>query len=401
VHLGRIRRNLAYLARRARVPIWAVIKADAYGHGAKQAARALEQAGVEGLAVALVEEGIELREAGITRPILVMGAHYDSAWTELLAYGLTPVLHRVEQIPAMNVVVQRHREVPYAVHVKIDTGMGRLGVSPCQLNQLAAALQAAKGLALEGLMTHFSSAENAEDTEAQVQAFESATRYLGRCGSSASLRHAANSAALLSRSDVCYDAVRPGLALMGESPLLRDTLPELEPALQVTTAVLSIRDLAVGQSSGYERTWKATRPSRVATIAMGYADGLNRRASAGGEVLIRGKRAPIVGSVSMDLTTVDVTEVPGAQVNDEVVVLGEQVGLLGADRISAREMAQRQGTIAWEVTTSISRRVPRLYIDDPPPSRAAHSGAGAAGVSEPVESAYPARSARQPARCAH
>jgi alanine racemase len=213
-------------------------------------------------------------------------------------------------------------------------------------------------------MTHFASAESdAEFVGLQLDRFEQASALLARLGLPIRLRHAANTAALLAHPRARFDLVRPGIGLFGMAPGIASA-QRLRPVMRVRSEIIALRSLPLGASVGYGATFRATRESRVATIPMGYGDGLSRALSNRGQVLVRGRRAPIAGAVSMDLTSVDVTEIPGVQIGDEVVVLGSQEGPLGADTISAQEIAAHAGTIAWEVLTGISRRVPRFYREE-------------------------------------
>jgi alanine racemase len=384
ISLEHLRHNVAELARAAQVPIWAVLKADAYGHGAKAVARTLERAGAKGFCVALIEEGIELREAGIYAPILVMGSHYPNAWAELLRHQLTPVISRADQIEALAEEVRERGGPAFGVHLKIDTGMARLGVPFSELSAVASVLARHPELCLDGVMTHFASAESdALFVAQQLELFEQGTALLARMGLPVRLRHAANTAAMLSHPRARLDLVRPGIGLYGmapgvvgspvlsspvlSSPVLSSPVlssPVLRPVMRVRSEIISLRTLRAGASVGYGATFRAARESRIATIPMGYGDGLSRALSNRGQVLVRGRRAPIVGAVSMDLTSVDVTEIPGVAIGDEVVVLGSQEGPLGTDVISAEQIAAQAGTIAWEVLTGISRRVPRFYRED-------------------------------------
>ncbi len=342
-----------------------MLKADAYGHGAPGVARTLERARVDGFCVALLEEAVELREAGIGAPIVVMGGHYGNAYDEVVARGLTPVVHDLGQVAAFARLV-RSGEVagPIDAHLKVDTGMARLGVTLQALPELATGLSDYPEVRICGLMTHLSCADapTNDATSEQMIRFEEATAILARAGVRPGQRHAANSAALL-RGQARLDAVRPGIALFGVAPRV-EGIPltnELKPVMQVRTEIVSLRDVDAGASVGYGATWTATRRSRIATLPMGYADGLSRHLGNCGHVLVRGKRAPIVGAVSMDMTMVEVTDIEGACMRDEVVVLGAQDGVLGRDVIGADEIAVHAGTIPWEVLTSVSRRVPRFY----------------------------------------
>jgi alanine racemase len=363
VNLAHLRHNLRVIQRvAAGARVWAVLKADGYGHGAKAVARTLERAGASGVCVALLEEAIELREAGIRLPILVMGGFYGRAWGELARHDLTPVVHEPSQIQALAEEVRFSRSERLKVHLKIDTGMGRLGVTAKELPQMVEAIQSAPELELEGLMTHFACADSwdTESIEGQLDRFDAARQTLLRAGLSPSLHHAANSAAILASPRARLDVVRPGIALFGVEPR-PGACAELRPVMRVSTAVIALRELPPGSTVGYGATFRADRLTRIATIPMGYADGLSRGLSNVGHVLVRGARARIVGNVSMDMTTVDVTDVPGVRIGDECVVLGSQKGPLGEASIGAPEIARQLDTIPWEVLTAISRRVPRFY----------------------------------------
>jgi alanine racemase len=363
VNLASLRHNLRVLQRAAKgAAVWGVLKADGYGHGAKAIARTLERAGASGICVALLEEGIELRAAGIQAPILVMGGHYGRAWGEILRHQLTPVVHDVGQVEAIAEEIRYTGSEPIDVHLKVDTGMARLGAQPKDVAKVGEAIRRRPEVRLSGLMTHLACADAGDDASVgeQLTLFEGATETLRGLGLAPRLRHVANSAALLRYPRARFDLVRPGIALFGVSP---DTAigRELRPVMRVRSEVVAVRELAAGQPVGYGATWRATRPSRIATLPMGYADGLSRALSNRGQVLIRGCRAPIAGVVSMDMTMIDVTDIQGACVGDECVVLGQQKGPLGEDEISAQEIADGLGTIAWEVLTAVSRRVPRFY----------------------------------------
>ncbi len=367
INLEALRHNLRVIRRHAGgARVWAVLKADGYGHGAPAVARTLERdRRVDGFCVALLEEGVELREAGIVAPILVMGGHYGNAHEEVIARGLVPVVHDLGQIAAFARLVRAGVATgPIDAHLKVDTGMARLGVTMKELPALAARLGDYPEVRIRGLMTHLACAEEASEGETveQVARFEEATALLARHGVAPEVRHAANSAALL-RGHACFDAVRPGISLFGVSPRAGDEplARDLKPVMRVRTEIVALRAVEAGAQVGYGATWRAPGPALIATVAMGYADGLSRQLGNCGHVLVRGKRAPIVGAVSMDMAMIDVTAIDGAAEGDEAVVLGSQEGPLGRDAISADEIASRAGTIPWEVLTSISRRVPRFY----------------------------------------
>jgi alanine racemase len=366
VNLAALRHNLHTMVRHAGgAKVWPVLKADAYGHGAPAVARTLERAGAEGFCVALLEEAVELRDAGVRVPILVMGGYYGGAYDEIVARSLVPVVYDVSHLEGL-ARASRHAGHPVDVHLKIDTGMARLGVRLPDLETFAAALAKCPEVRVAGLMTHLACAEMVDDgfTADQVALFEEATRRLEHVGVSTGVRHVANSAAVL-RGEALFDAVRPGVAIFGVSPMCtgkddRGT-SELRPVMRVRSEVVDLRMLETGASVGYGALFRAARPSRIATLPMGYADGLSRHLSNRGHVLVRGVRAPIVGAVSMDMSMIDVTDVPGIALRDEVTVLGTQEGPLGKGVLSAEEIAAEAGTIAWEVLTSVSRRVPRFY----------------------------------------
>ncbi len=366
INLEALRHNLRVVTRHAAgARVWAVLKADAYGHGAPAVARTLERARVDGFCVALVEEGVELREAGIVAPILVMGGDFSGTHEEVIARGLVPVVHDEGQLASLaRLVRQGAAAQPIDVHLKVDTGMARLGVTMQALPKLAARLAEYPELRVRGLMTHLACADDPGDGETveQMIRFEEATVLLASRGVRPDVRHAANSAALL-RAQARLDAVRPGIALFGVSPRVDGAAltRELRPVMRVRTEIIALRAIERGAPVGYGATWRAPRSSRMGTVPMGYADGLSRQLGNRGHLLVRGKRAPIVGAVSMDMTMIDVTDIAGASLGDEVVVLGTQEGPLGREAIGADEIAAQTGMIAWEVLTSVSRRVPRFY----------------------------------------
>jgi alanine racemase len=363
VNLANLRHNLRVMQRASGgAAVWAVLKADAYGHGAKGVARTLERAGAAGICVALLEEGIELREAGIRIPILVTGGYYGRAWGELLRHELTPVLHDPGQVEALADEVRFSGAGPVAAHLKIDTGMARLGVTLNELGAAADALARHPEVNLQGLMTHFACADTGDDAsiEHQLDRFDEATSALKQRGLVASVRHAANSAAILRSPRAALDMVRPGVALFGVQPG-NASCKELRPVMRVRSEIIALRDIPAGASVGYGATFTASHPTRIATVPIGYADGLVRAMSNRGSLIVRGKRAPITGTVSMDMTMIDVTDIEGVRVGDECCVLGTQQGALGTDTITAEAIARDLDTIPWEILTNISRRVPRFY----------------------------------------
>jgi alanine racemase len=363
VNLANLRHNLRFVQRAAGgAAVWAVLKADGYGHGAKAVARTLERAGANGICVALLEEGIELREAGIQVPILITGGYYGRAWGELLRHDLTPVVHDPAQLESLADEVKFSGAEPIKIHVKIDTGMARLGILPKDVPAIARALHRFPEVRLQGLMTHFACADSSdpESINHQIDLFDQATLAMRNEGVAPEFRHAANSAALLKSQRSCLDVVRPGIALFGVQPNI-GLCPELRPVMRVRSEIIALRDLPARSPVGYGRTFLTSRQSRIATVPVGYADGFSRALSNRGSLLVRGKRAPVVGAVSMDMTMLDVTEIDEVRIGDECVILGAQKGPLGQDAISAEEIAAQLGTIPWEILTDISRRVPRFY----------------------------------------
>ena len=336
--------------------VLAVVKADAYGHGVVPVARRLQDEGVDGFGVALAEEGLELREAGIDRAILVLNGINGGAHREIVAAGLTPVLYDLVEASAFESVSDGR---PIDVHLKVDTGMGRLGVPLSELSGFLKDLRAFPSIRIAGLMTHLSTADaDADYVAEQVAGFTRAQGLVRRFGHEPSVLHAANSAALFRHPETHYDWVRPGLALYGYPGSDAIDAP-LRPAMRWRTQVLRLRTLQPGESAGYGRSFRATRETRLATLPIGYGDGLLRSASNRGHVLIHGVRCPIVGNIAMDLTTVDASDLANVAVGDEVLLLGTQEG----ESLDARDLAEAARTIPYEVLTNVSRRVPRVYID--------------------------------------
>jgi alanine racemase len=362
VNLGSLRHNLRVLRKATPASIYAVLKADAYGHGAPAVARTLERAQVDGFAVALLEEAIELRNAGITRPILVMGGYYGTAWDEVLASHVTPVIYDAAQIEGLALAVRYAGTSPVLAHVKIDTGMSRLGVKPNELTRILEALRRFPEVQLDGLMTHFACADDPTGNAVhdQLRIFDRCTEVVREHGFTPRVRHAASSAALLLGTADGLDLVRPGLALYGVSPAA-GVGADLHPVMRVRSEIVAIRQLEVGESAGYGWTWTAQRRTVLATVPIGYADGLPRALGNKGHFLVRGQRAPIVGAVSMDMVMIDVTDIPGSALRDEVVVLGSQDGPNGRASVTTEDLAAWAGTISWEILTNVSRRVPRFY----------------------------------------
>jgi alanine racemase len=340
--------------------IIAVVKANAYGHGSERVALALEQAGATMLACADIEEGIALRRAGVQVPILVFGALSVSDLDGLFEFGLTPTISTPSAAKAVQgAAVRARRTIGY--HLKIDTGMNRLGFRHDNLRRTLPELLASPNLRLNAAYTHFATADDATSPlfNDQRDRFERVLAVIAELGGKPILRHAANSAALLRDARVWYDVVRPGLLLYGiVPPPLASTIP-LEPVMSLTSRVVAVKGMRPGEGIGYGWRYRAESPISVAVIPAGYADGIDTRMSGRGCVLIRGKRVPIVGAISMDMMTVDVTGLDVAP-GDEVVIIGRQ-GHESWQRIDAREVAASIGTIPWEVVCRLGTRIERQY----------------------------------------
>ena len=341
--------------------IIAVVKANAYGHGARPVAKTLEAAGATMLAVADIEEGVDLRQSGIQAPILVFGALSVSEVDGVFDHDLTPTISSPAAGAALQAAAAK-RKTTLRYHLKIDTGMNRLGFRHDNLRRTLPELLSSPNLSLDAVHTHFGSADEPEHTlfDQQRTCFEAACRVLDELAAGPRLRHAANSAALLRDSRVWYDFVRPGLLLYGLVPPPLGSTLALAPVMSLTSRVVAVKGVRVGESVGYGGRFTADRAVTLAVIPAGYADGLDRRLEGRGVVLIRGRRAPIVGAVSMDMLTVDVTDIDAVGPGDEVVLLGAQ-GREPQQTIDAREMAAWIGTIPYEILCRLGSRVERKY----------------------------------------
>ncbi len=361
VDLGALSHNYAEVVRRAGGRnILAVVKAAAYGHGAVPVSRRLLQLGADMLGVALVEEGKELRTAGIHAPILVMGAEFPEQAEAVLELKLTPVIATLSFARALSVAAERMKAI-VPVHVKIDTGMGRIGITPEEAVHFIDALRKLPGIDVQGLMTHFADADlrDKEYASKQLDRFETLTAELFTRGITLPVRHAANSAAILDYRRALFTMVRPGLMLYGYNPLEAGIeKADLRPVLSLVTRIAFLKKVPSGVPISYGRTFTTKRESIIATLPIGYADGFSRSLSNIGEAIVRGLRVPIVGRVCMDMCMADVTEVPGVSEGDAAVLIGSQ----GKERITADDIAKKTGTIAYEVLCGISSRVPRIYL---------------------------------------
>jgi alanine racemase len=348
-----------------------VVKCDAYGHGAEACALALEGEGASWFGVTSTDEGVALRDAGVASRILILVGAYRGEEEDALRYGLTPTVHRVEDVAAVAAAAVRiGRREPVPVHLKLDTGMARLGLSLSELDSFAQYLKSVPQVELEGVFSHLASAEvlDAPDATRQQQRFREALCRLENYGLHPPLRHLANSSATLGRANSWYNFVRPGMAIYGyELPLVhRDGTAVADyrtlgliPAMSWKTRVLSLRNVPAGQALGYDGAYVTRAPARIAVIAAGYGDGLYRRLSPGGYVLLRGQRAPMLGRISMDLTIIDVTDISGVEIGDEVVLIGRD----GNEQITAVDHARWSGTIPYEILCNLSERVVRHHVE--------------------------------------
>jgi alanine racemase len=356
VDLAAIRANFEAIA--TLVPrVIAVVKANAYGHGAAAVGVALEAAGATMLACADVEEGITLREAGVRAPILVFGGLGVSRLDGIFTHDLTPTI----STPWAGRALQREaaaRGVRLACHLKVDTGMNRLGLRADNLRRTAPEIAGHANLLIDGVYTHFATADDVEGPwfGEQRERFERALAELAALGIRPRVRHAANSAALLRDSRVWYDLVRPGLLLYGVVPAPFASTLALRPALTLASRLVAVKGVREGEGVGYGLAWRAPGPRTLGVVPAGYADGLDRRLAGRGWVLVGGRRVPIVGAVSMDMLTVDVTGLD-VRPGEEVVILGAQ----GGESIGVREMAATIGTIPYEILARIGTRIERTY----------------------------------------
>ncbi len=361
IELDALTHNFLQAIRRAEGrKILAVVKAQAYGHGAVRVSKHFLELGADMLGVALVEEGRGLREAGIDAPILVMGAVVPEQAEAIVALKLIPAVFSLTTARALSGAARKLRmKVP--VHVKIDTGMGRIGIAPEAAPDFVSGLRSLEGITLQGLMTHFADADlrDKEFASKQMSRFETLLKALDAKGIDIPLRHTANSAALLDYKRALFTMVRPGLMLYGYSPLEeRSRETDLRPALSLVTRIAFLKKVPAGIPISYGRTFVTGRESLIATVPIGYADGYSRGLSNKGGALVRGVRVPIAGRVCMDMCMLDVTGVPDVSEGDEVVLVGK----LGHERITADDIAEKTGTIAYEVLCGISNRVPRVYV---------------------------------------
>jgi len=347
----------------------AVVKADAYGHGAVECAKAAVDAGANLLGVGVIGEGIELRKQGLELPIVVLGGDFIEEIPDLLHYGLSTTISNSSIAQALSKHAQ-NIGIPAYVHLKIDTGMSRMGVSMGDYMELLKETTSLPGLKLEGICTHFATAdiEDPEYTLRQLELFETALDGFKKTGNSLPLVHCANSSAILQYPQTWKDMIRPGLALYGALPAsnltskLNDLIPtygnNLTPIMEWKSKIILLKNVSKGTSLGYGRQFIAQRDSLIATIPVGYADGLPRILSNKMEIIIRGKKAPQVGAICMDFCLIDVSEIPEVKEEDEAVIIGKQGDIM----ISVEEISILAQTIPYEILCSVGKRVPRVYI---------------------------------------
>jgi alanine racemase len=352
-------RNCAAVAKRlpAGSSLIAVMKANAYGHGAVELAKRCTPDRVAMIAVIMLEEALELRRAGISLPILILGPLKEKQIAVAVDNDMTIGVPGPEELADI-AAVARDRDVH--IHLKLDSGMGRMGSTHDELPRVIEILRATPHLKLDALYTHFANSGDPNDhfIDEQTSNFDSLVEELRSAGISAPRHHRANSGATMRGLMRPGELVRVGLTLYG-GEALDAGVSRLEPVMRWRTEIMRLKMLPSGHAVGYGMTFHTNRPSRIATLPVGYADGYNRLMSNRGEVILRGRRAPVVGRVSMDLVTIDVTDIPDAALGDEVILLGTQA----RETISAEEIAAKIGTISWEVFCSVSARVPRVYRD--------------------------------------
>jgi alanine racemase len=342
----------------------AVVKADAYGHGAIPIAEAALASGADYLAVALVQEGIELRRAGIEDPILVLSEQPEDQIGDMVSHGLIATAYSVPFIDALEREVRKRNVVGHEVHLKIDTGMNRVGVRPAEAVERAGRIVACgPWLTLAGVYTHFAQADDIDSTFTleQLRVFEQACEDIRRSGIDVEITHAANSAGAITLPESHLDMVRLGISMYGIAPSdsLESACATLRPVLTLSANVSYVKQVAAGEGVSYGSRYRCPTNTTIATVPIGYADGIARRSGlAGVEVLIGGRRHPIVGVVTMDQLMVDVGDLD-VSVGDEVVLIGSQ----GDEYISANEVAHRLGTIGYEVVCALSDRLPRRYAE--------------------------------------
>ena len=352
--------------------VLSIVKGNGYGHGGAQVGKALEKIGSDWFGVASAAEGIEIRKQGVRTPILVLGGFWPGEEKNFLEYDLTPAIHRCEQLATFEAAAAKLRKRHVAIHAKVDTGMNRLGIAPGDADCFARQLAKCPHLELDGVFTHFASSEVLNDsptgmqTRLQTERFYKAVERLRALKVDTGLLHLANSAAIAARPETWADMVRPGAILYGYHPGLdpverrneiESKLP-LRPVMSLRARLIGLRSVAVGDSVGYNASWVAQRPSKTAVMSAGYGDGIHRSLGNRGCVYIRGHRAPMIGIISMDVTLLDVTDVPDVAIGDVATVYGTD----GENVYPANVIARSIGTVTSDMLCAVSERVPRFYL---------------------------------------
>ncbi len=341
------------------VKILAVVKANAYGHGALPISLRLEKLGVEYLGVAISDEGVELRKGGVKAPILIFGGIYQEDTDQVIRYHLTPVVFDIESLKRLSEAAERQKK-KVKVHLKVDTGMGRLGIPFDLFSSLLKEVQKFPRIEIEGILSHFSMTDGEEAyTSHQWGKFQEALEMAREMGIFSRYLHMASSATLTAFPDYSGNLVRPGIMLYGSYPSpVFENLIKLKPVLTLKTRIHFLKSVPPGSRISYGGTFVTKRESLIATLPIGYADGYSCHLSNRGEALIRGRRVPVIGRVCMDLTMVDVTDIPKVSAGDEAILIGRQ----GRERITVDEIAKKIGSIPYEVLCLVGRRVPRVYM---------------------------------------
>jgi alanine racemase len=352
--------------------VLSIVKGNGYGHGGPEVAKALEKFGADWFGVASAGEGMELRKAGVRKPILVLGGFWPGEEKNLLRHSLTPAIHRCEQLALFDAAAAKAHKKHVSIHLKFDTGMNRLGIAPGEADCFAKLLAKCKRLELTGTFTHLAASEVFTDTPTGRETPEQLERLFGAIdrlralGVSPGIVHIANSAAIAARPESWADMVRPGAILYGYHPgfdpidlrTKYEAMLALRPVMSLRARLLNVRSVAAGSGVGYNASWVAKRPSLVAVLAAGYADGIHRSLGNRGCVHIRGHKAPIIGIVSMDVSMLDVTDVPDVQIGDIATVYGTD----GDNVYPANVVARSIGTVTSDLISGVSRRVPRFYL---------------------------------------
>jgi alanine racemase len=347
------------------IKILAVVKADAYGHGASNISSYLEKLGVNFLGVAYLEEAIEIKKAGIKTPILILGGIFPGQEKYIVEYDLIPAIFDSKTAQSLSIcALEKNKNI--SVHVKIDTGMGRIGIQYSKVKIFLEKIKDLPGLTISGILSHLAVAESdltpgLSFTQKQIDNLKQAVEEFNNLGFNPVWKHIANSSALIINGNLPhFNLVRPGLVLYGAYPSLNlFNKFHLLPVMNIKTKIIQLKEVPAGSTISYDRTYTCQKKTKIATLPIGYADGFPRNLSNKGEVLIKGKRAKVVGMVCMDMIMIDVTEIPNIKIGDDVVIIGKQ----GDEQITVEELAKKAETIPYEILCRIGKRVPRVFID--------------------------------------